>query len=199
MDLISSLLFATIIMPYLRKGTEDMDPDAVKAQVRKTMLGASAIAALLLMASYIGLTFLAAHHASNLPPLPPEEVLQAIAIRVLGPVGSLIAVSIVFLACLTTAMSLVAVCSEYVRSTFFLKKKESILPLVITLACAGLMSNLGFSGLMKIVGPAMQILYPALIALCVTNIAYNLYRVRSVKVPVYAALGLGFMGFILAY
>ncbi len=197
MDLIAALLFATIVIPHLLQGSESLPKEEKRALLRKNMLGASAVAAGLLMLSYIGLCFLASRHAAMLQNLPPEQMLHAIATRVLGSAGAWIAAAAVFFACLTTAISLAAVFAEYLKKELFRDKIGFTLPLVITLAVTAVMSNLGFSGLMKLIGPAMQILYPSLIVLCLTNIGYSLYSVKPVKLPVYAALGVGIAGFCL--
>ena len=189
MDLISALLFATLIIPHLRAGS-------TKEEAHRKMVGASSIAALLLMVAYIGLCFVAAHHASHLANFPPEAMLQAIAVKVLGPFGGLVAASAVFLACLTTAISLTAVFSDYLQEEIL--RKKTPVAFAITLFITALMANLGFAGIMKIIAPLMEILYPALIVLCLLNMAYYRFQLRLIKVPVYVALGLGVAGFCLA-
>ncbi len=195
MDLTAALLFATIVIPYLLQGSDSLSDKERSTLLRRKMIGASSVAAALLMLTYIGLCFLASRHAEMLQDLPPELMLHAIATRVLGSSGAWVAAGAVFLACLTTAISLSAVFAEYMQKEFFRNKTGPILPLAITLGVTAVMSNLGFSGLMKLIGPAMQILYPSLIVLCLTNIGFCLYRVKPLKLPVYAALGVGIIGF----
>lgn len=196
-DLIAALLFATIVIPHLLRGTESLPQKEQSSLLRKNMIGASLIAASLLMITYIGLCVLASRHASLLADLPPERMLYAIAINTLGSTGAWIAATVVFLACLTTAISLTSIFANYLQTELLRNKVGSTLPLALTLAATALMSNLGFKGLMLLIGPAMEILYPSLIVLCLTNIGYSLYMVKPVKVPVYAALGLGIAGFCL--
>lgn len=197
MDLMAALLFATIVIPHLLQGSDSLSSNEKKALLRKKMIGASLVAASLLMLTYIGLCFLASRHAVELQALAPEQMLHAIAVRVLGNSGAWVAAIAVFLACLTTAVSLSAVFADYLRKEFFRGKTGALLPLGLTLGVTALMSNLGFGGLMLLIGPAMQILYPSLIILCLTNIGYCLYSVKPVRLPVYAALGLGVVGFCL--
>ena len=148
------------------------------------------------MIAYIGLCFVAAHHAAHLALFSPEERLQAIAVKVLGPFGGIVAASAVFLACLTTAISLTAVFSDYLQEDIL--RRRGSFSFAITLAIAAVMANLGFSGIMKIISPLMEILYPALIVLCLVNIAHCRYQLKPIKLPVYAALGLGLAGFCFA-
>lgn len=194
-DLIAALLFATIIIPHLLGGTENLPEKEQSSLLRRNMLGSSIVAATLLMITYIGLCLLASRHAELLSTLPPEQMLHAIAISVLGSTGAWIAASVVFLACLTTALSLTSIFSTYLQTELLRNKAGAVIPLALTAAATALMSNLGFSGLMKLIGPSMEILYPSLIVLCLTNIGYCLYSVKPVKLPVCAALGLGIAGF----
>lgn len=196
-DLIAALLFATIVIPHLLRGTESLPPKQQSALLRKNMLGSSLIAAALLMLTYVGLCVLASRHATLLAPLPPEQMLHAIASTALGAPGAWISAIVVFLACLTTALSLTTIFANYLHTELLRSKTRPAIPLLITAAATALMSNFGFSGLMQLIGPAMEILYPSLIVLCLTNIGYCLYSVKPVKLPVYAALGLGIAGFCL--
>jgi LIVCS family branched-chain amino acid:cation transporter len=191
LDLTAALLFGMLMIPHLSKG------GASPREVRRKMLGASSIAAGLLMVSYVGLCYLSASYSPLLPAgILDVDYLHAIAVKILGPSGSLLATVAVFLACLTTAVSLAAVFAEYLRTEFLKEKGSPSLPLAITLAATALMANLGFSGIMKIWGPILEILYPSLIVLCLLNIANRLFSVKMVKAPVFLALALGSAGFI---
>lgn len=167
LDLTAALLFATLVFPYIARGNE--------GGARK-MLGASCIAAGLLMASYIGLCHLAAHHGVA---GAPEGMLHAIALNILGPAGGLIAGAAVFLACLTTNVTLAALFAEYLRREFFQGRGGLALPLSLTLGVTAAMANIGFTGIMQALGPVLEVLYPGLIALCL----YNIYVSRRVVSP----------------
>jgi len=196
-DLTAALLFATIVIPYLLKGTEMLPEEKKGALLRRNMIGASIVAASLLMITYIGLCFLASRHAELLSGLPPERMLNAIATQVLGAAGAWISAIVVFLACLTTAISLTSIFANYLREEFLKNKTGPFIPLAITVVTTALMSNLGFTGLMKLIGPAMEILYPSLIVLCLANIGYSLYSLKPIKLPVYVVLGASIAGFCL--
>ena len=193
MDLISALLFATMVVPHLAAG---MGADASTEQlVRRNMTGASLVAAGLLAISYIGLTWLSAYHSAKLPHVQPEDLLQAISIKILGPWGGIIAAATVFLACLTTAISLAAVFSSYLRQDLFRGRISPTASLALTLGVTAAITNLGFSGILRIMGPILEILYPGLIVLCLLNIAYAFYQVKPIRAPVFVALALGVVGF----
>lgn len=173
-DLIAALLFATVILPHLSQGTED------RRVVRKRMTYASLIASSLLMASYVGLCWISAHHGWVFPETAPEELLHQIAVKILGPFGGYVSSTAVFLACLTTLISLAAVFSSYLQKDLLRDKKRMGISLGATLALTAVVANLGFSGIVKIWGPLLEVLYPALIVLCLFNIAHSLFRAKHV-------------------
>lgn len=165
-DLIAALLFATLVMPHLSEGTEGMDALKRQQVIQQRMKWASLIAAGLLMVTYVGLCWLSANHGSGLiATVAPEDLLHVIAVRVLGPMGGVVSAIAVFLACLTTAISLGAVFAEYLKGFGDYQKA-----LGATLAITALMANLGFSGIVQIWGPILEILYPILICLCLYNL-----------------------------
>ncbi len=184
MDLTAALLFAGLILPHLSQGTDD------PKEIRRRMTHASLIASGLLMATYIGLCWISAHH--NFEGVAPEDLLQRIATQVMGPYGGIVSAAAVFLACLTTAISLAAVFGNYLRAEMNLREKTA---LGVTLGVTALMANLGFSGIVKLWGPILEVLYPSLIVLCLLNIAYSLYQVKPIRVPVFATLGIAFGGY----
>jgi branched-chain amino acid:cation transporter, LIVCS family len=194
MDLISALLFATMVVPHLAGVGEEASSEQL---MRRKMTGASLVAAGLLALSYIGLTWLSAFHSASFPHALPEDLLQAISIKVLGPWGGVIAAATVFLACLTTAISLAAVFSNYLRQDLLRGRISPTASLALTLGVTAAVTNLGFSGILRIMGPILEILYPALIVLCLLNIATAFYQVKPVRAPVFVALALGIAGFCL--
>lgn len=189
MDLIAALLFATVILPHLSQGTND------PKEVRRRMISASLIASGLLMATYIGLCWISAHHSWTLGVVAPEELLQRIALKVLGPVGGMISAASVFLACLTTAISLAAVFSSYIQEHLLKNRIGNGTALALTLGMTVAFATLGFSGIVKLWGPLLNALYPSLIVLCILNIAHCLYRVKPIQAPVFFTLGVAVGGY----
>jgi LIVCS family branched-chain amino acid:cation transporter len=190
MDLIAALLFATIILPHLSQGTND------PKEIRRRMLCASLIASVLLMATYIGLSWVSAHHVWTLGQVAPEELLHRIAVQILGPLGGIVSAMMVFLACLTTAISLASVFSSYLQKRMLRNATSHAASLVLTLSFTAAFANLGFSGIVRIWGPILDILYPSLIVLCVLNIVHRLYLVKPVQAPVFFTLGFVLGGYL---
>jgi LIVCS family branched-chain amino acid:cation transporter len=183
MDLIAALLFASLVLPHLSEGTSD------PKTVRRRMTYASLIASALLMATYVGLCWISAHHSFSFSDCAPEELLHKIAVKILGPIGGIIAASAVFLACLTTMISLTAVFAKYVQIDLLKEKISAKWSLILALAVSALMANLGFSGIVQVWSPLLEVLYPALIVLCLLNIANKLYQVKPIGAPVFFTLG----------
>lgn len=172
-DLLAALLFATLVMPHLAEGTEDMSLADKRQTIQHRMKWSSLIAATLLMLTYVGLCWLSANHGAGLlESVAPEDLLHTIAVRILGPMGGIVSAIAVFLACLTTAISLGAVVAEYLKKLGSYQKA-----LAFTLTVTAFMANLGFSGIVNMWGPVLDVLYPILIALCV----YNIIQVKRTR------------------
>lgn len=189
MDLCAALLFATMILPHLSQGTTD------PKVVRRRMTHASLIASVLLMVTYVGLCWISAHHSWTLGDVAPEDLLQRIALKVLGPFGGVVAAISIFLACFTTAISLAAVFSSYLRNDLFKNRLGNGAALAFTLGVTAAFATMGFGGIVKLWGPLLEALYPALIVLCVFNIAHRLYQVKSIQPPVFFTLGVALGGY----
>ncbi|MBS0652582.1 MAG: branched-chain amino acid transport system II carrier protein [Verrucomicrobia bacterium] len=198
MDLIAAFLFATVILPHFQKETAHDNPEAGQKSILKKMGLSSLIAASLLLATYVGLCLIAARHAPAAGnACPPEQLLNVIAVKLLGPAGGCIAAIAVMTACLTTAMTLASIFADYLRKDICKEKISPAWALVATLAVTTVFANLGFSGIAAFLGPILQVVYPGLILLTVLNLFHALYGYRMVKLPVFLAFGFsGMIDFI---
>jgi len=186
MDLIAAFLFATVVLPHFQKEADLEHPVQRQRSLLKKMVFSSLIAAALLFLTYIGLCLISAHHGSTLDPAyPPEQMLSAIAIKLLGPAGGCIAAVAVVTACLTTAMTLASIFADYLRKDLCKEKISPTLALVVTLVVTTLFANLGFGGIAAFLGPILEVVYPGLILLTVLNLCHSLYGYRMVKLPVF--------------
>jgi len=196
MDLIAAFIFATVILPHFEKEAESELPSKRQGVIFKKMLYSSLIAASLLLMTYIGLTWVASYHAWTFDPsFPPEEMLGAIAMQILGPIGGCIAMVAVTFACLTTAITLSATFADYLQKDLCKEKISPIWSLMTTLFTAALFANLQFSGILAFLTPILQIIYPGLILLSGLNILHSLYGFRMVRTPVFAIFALSILYF----
>jgi LIVCS family branched-chain amino acid:cation transporter len=184
LDLIASFIFAPMVMThFLANGKESSSKE-----VFNKMIKASVIAAGLLSAMYVGLTYVASYYTPLLPAgHKPEERLSEIAILLLGSKGALVSCIAVSMACLTTAIPLVSICADYIRVDIMKdSRKDTIAPLIATLVISCMIANLGFMGIANMLSPVLKILCPGLIVLSLQNMAYKLYEVQVPRVPVFA-------------
>ncbi len=191
MDLIAAFLFATVVLPHFQKEAEVEHPQGRQRSILKKMALSSLIAASLLFLTYVGLCLISARHGGMLEAgYSPEQMLSAIAIKLLGPAGGCIAVIAVMTACLTTAMTLASIFAEYLRKDLCKDKIGPVTALILTLIATTIFANLGFSGIAAFLGPILQVVYPGLILLTVLNLIHSLYGYRMVKLPVFTAFAL---------
>ncbi len=191
MDLIAAFLFATVVLPHFQKSHTSLRN---QRPLVKEICWSSLIAAGLLMLNYIGLTWVSSLHAGSIDPsIPPEELLGAIAFKLLGPAGGLIAAIAVILACLTTAITLASIFGDYLQKEVCKEKIKPNFALILTLIATMLFANLGFSGIVALLSPILQVVYPGLIVLTLFNLIHSLYGFNMVKTPVFAAFAIAFI------
>lgn len=188
MDLIGAFLFATVVLPHFQK-KEKVELEKFmqnRKSLLKKMFFPSFIAASLLLLSYIGLGLISAHHGRTLDSsYPPEQMLGAIAMKILGPLGGCLAAIVATVACLTTAITLTSIFAEYLRKDLCKEKISRTLALVLTLLVITLFANIGYGGIAAFLSPILQIIYPGLILFTVLNLFHCLYGYDRVKIPLF--------------
>lgn len=187
MDLMASILFSVSIWLLLKEAVPEK-------QLVPTYVKASIVGGGLLGLIYVGLSYISATHASHLTSEMPVRILADLSIYLLGDKLGLMANIAIFLACLTTIMSLalavVDVLHVETMNTWIGKKlpySYGVMMFICVLVSV-IFSNLGFEKIMGFLVPILQICYPALIVLAICNILYKLYDYRWVKIPVYGTL-----------
>lgn len=198
LDLIASFIFAPLVLSHFRSENSDLDPVTAKRNNFKKMLKACLLAAGLLSAMFIGLTYVASFYTPHLTAgHAPEERLSEISLHLLGPTGAIFSCIAVAMACLTTAIPLTSICADYIKNDLMKSKGGDLIPLLITLGISALIANLGFTGIATMLSPVLHILCPGLIVLSILNIIYHFYEVRPIKRPVFAAFGISVLGYFL--
>jgi len=182
MDLLGAFFFSSVVVIGLKK---DLPKDHTShKEILKIALKASVIGALLLGLTYTGFSYVAAYHSVSLSGISPDVLISQLAIHVLGPYASIIAIIAVAFACLTTALTLAAVFAEFIHKDVSFGKIGYIPALIGTLCVTFLVSTLNFNGIAAFLIPILQVSYPALIVLTLLNIVYKLYNFKPVKIPV---------------
>jgi len=194
MDLPGALFFSSVILVCLKK---DLAPEERTNYTRivTLTLKASCIGATLLALTYIGFSYVAAFNSHHLSGVTSDALIGQIATMVLGDHAGILASVVVALACLTTAIALASVFAEFVYEDISQFKIGYGVSLAITLVIAYFVSTLSFTVIASWLMPILEILYPALIALSLVNIAYMLWNFKPVKIPVLIVFAASIFGY----
>ncbi|MBS0624900.1 MAG: branched-chain amino acid transport system II carrier protein [Verrucomicrobia bacterium] len=181
MDLLAAFFFSTFVIRHL----ENKTAQPVSVFFRSSLIGAG-----LLSLVYFVLVLMGAMYAPELASIPPQEMLGYVAQRALGPLAAPIVCASVILACLTTAVVLASLFADFFKKEITKEKFSDSAALFCTLAFAFFTSTLEFSGIARIIGPILEILYPALITLALLGIFHKLWGWKSIRMPFAATLTL---------
>lgn len=130
---------------------------------------------------YGGFGLASAIHSQGLTAVADENLFSAVAQKVLGDHGSIMANVTVALATLTTSLALTTVFADYLHNEIFKQKFSYIYILIGVILVNIVIENLEFKGVMAILGPAAILLYPAFIVLCVVNLMKKYWGFTYVK------------------
>jgi LIVCS family branched-chain amino acid:cation transporter len=196
LDLLASIFFAGVVLSALKMNVKSDEPLEPRKLMFKTFQ-AGIIGSGLLALVYLGLSFVAAFQGAAIANVPKDELLTMIAYIILGPTAGIFSSIAVSLACLTTAITLAIVFSDFLQGIRAISEKISYQQtLLLTLTIMTVFSNLGFAGIMSMLAPILVFLYPTIIALTLANIAYKLIGFKSVKIPVYTTLIVTLLSFL---
>ncbi|MBU6383318.1 MAG: branched-chain amino acid transport system II carrier protein [Verrucomicrobia bacterium] len=165
MDLLAAFFFSPIILLSLGSVAKDASFD-------RFLIYASAIGAALLAGIYIGFGGLAYLYASQLTGFSNDQLLAAIAMKVLGPYAGIIVSLTVTIACLTTAIALVAAFASFIHKEV-LRKKVGYMPILLTsVIITFALTTLEFQGIARLLNPVLAICYPGMIVLTFYNLLF---------------------------
>jgi len=187
MDLIAAFFFSSLVYGRLQQQAgKKGGASALLASVFK----ASLIGASLLSLVYIGFGYVAANFSHALSGTPIDQLVGKLGHIVLGHHAGLIVCMSIVLTCLTTAIALTVVCADFLQQQVFKEKIKYEYSLVMILGLTALTSSLEFTGIVKMLSPVLQVIYPSLLVLCLFNILHKVFAVKPIKVPVFTAMTL---------
>jgi LIVCS family branched-chain amino acid:cation transporter len=163
MDLLAAFFFAPIVISSLKNSEKDQN-------LNRFVLIASVIGASLLALVYIGFCYLAYLYAPQLAGVANDQLLGAIAIKILGPHAGIIVGLTVTFACLTTAIALISAFASFIEKEVLKERSGYVLVLIISLLTTFATTTLEFQGIARILNPVLEVCYPALILLTFYNI-----------------------------
>ena len=186
MDLLAAFFFSSTILNILRTA----DGETGRKDSVKIALIASVIGAFLLAVIYVGFSYVAAFHGSQLVIKGKDELLGAIAMKIAGAQAGILVCVTIALACLTTAIALISAFTDFVQKEVFQEKVSYEITLIGALLLTFFVSTFEFTGISVFLDPIMQICYPGLILLTFLNIAYRMKNFQPIKIPVFFAFSL---------
>lgn len=179
MDLLAAFFFSQFVIKHLYQQESGNDERSTLNLFFKSAL----VGAGILSSVYYAMVLLGWNYAPLLLGVPPQEMLGVIAMESLGSMAAPCVCLAVIFACLTTAIVLASLFADFLHHEVSKEKIGSKQALLITLMISFLVSTLDFAGIAKFLGPLLEAVYPALIALTLVNIGNKLYGVRPSHWP----------------
>jgi branched-chain amino acid:cation transporter, LIVCS family len=177
MDLLAAFFFSKTVLLYFET------PEGIDL---KRTIKAGGIGMGLLALTYVTFAFLGASFGPLLESVPPEQLLMQIAREVLGSFGGIMASVAISLACLTTAIALAEVTTNFLVHDLTNKKLNETWAMGIVLLISIGVSTFEFSGIAAFLVPILTFSYPLLIGVTVINlfcslIAFDIIRNERIK------------------
>ncbi len=191
-DLIGTIFFSSLVYASIRRQMGG-DDKASSLNIALHGLKAGVIGGVLLGLVYVGFCVVAAMYGPHVFGATEAQLLSALATTILGSYAGILANIAVAIACIATAIALTTVFAEYLHTEIFKNKIKYVHALLLTCIIECAMTNLGFSGIIKVMAPILYLCYPALIVLALSNLLYSLFGFRFTKIAVFSTL------FITAY
>lgn len=178
-DLLGGIFFAHLTYAALKSkalsgvSTKQLVYDGIKI---------SLIGGLLLAFVYISFGVIAASYGREVMEASPDKLLSAIVVKILGQKAGFLGNITIAVACITTAIALTAIVADYLSFSLTKGKLSYLYSLILTSFLIIGLANLGFTGIMKWMGPIVSLIYPTLIALSLSNIFHKLFNFKHTKI-----------------
>jgi branched-chain amino acid:cation transporter, LIVCS family len=186
MDLLAAFFFSSTILSILKnRFAQNKVNEYIRISIQASTLGA-----LLLAIVYVGFSFVSAIHGENLDAINKDELLSAITLKIAGPYAGILVCTTIALTCLTTAIALISVFSDFIQQEVFKERISYETTLMGALLITFAISTLQFTGISAFLGPILQICYPGLIVLTFLNISHKLTGFEPLKIPVFFTFAL---------
>lgn len=184
LDLLGTIFFSSIVIQLLASSSlKEIQSNVFKRAQICLISGLFGIG--ILSAVYFGLAAIGYYHGTTLPLTNAGQLFSDISFRILGINGALIIAVAVLMACLSTAIALGAVVSQYLQNRVLNGSVSFQTALIIVLAASMPLSIFGLSAVLKLTaGPILYIGYPGLIMLTICNILHKIWGFDWVKLPV---------------
>ncbi|MEG6616777.1 branched-chain amino acid transport system II carrier protein [Peptococcaceae bacterium 1198_IL3148] len=169
MDALAAVIFGLVIANAVRaKGVSDNN------EITKVTIVAGIIAAIGLGSVYIGLAYIGATSGTNFTGDNPGQMLSYVTEALLGSTGKVIIAIGMTLACLTTAIGLVATSGSFF-SRLTNNKVSYNTVCILTALVSAILANMGLAKILEVSVPLLVTVYPVVIVLVLLSIFHNLF------------------------
>lgn len=180
MDFLAAFFFSQFVIKHL---SSRMPENSDEKTSLKVFFKASLVGATILSSIYCILVMMGWRYSELLVNQRPQEMLGLIAMESLGSLAAPTVCLAVVFACLTTAIVLASLFADFLRTEVTKDKLGNRQALLITLAIGFFISTLDFAGIARFLGPILEAMYPALIALTVVNIVSRFWGLKLTHWP----------------
>lgn len=194
MDLLAAFFFSQFVIKHLENRFPGHNVEEGNRSLLTLFCKSSLIGAGILSLVYAALVMLGWKYSALLTNVAPQEMLGVIAQESLGSMAAPWVCLAVIFACITTAIVLASLFADFLRTQITKDKISNAQSLLVTLAIGFIVSTFNFGGIAKFLGPVVETIYPALIALTVVNIAFKLFGFRSTHWPFTVTLAAKILG-----
>lgn len=188
MDLLASFFFSSLVYQRLKSQEKGGSRSLFLPIFKASLIGAA-----LLSLIYVGFSYVAAHHAQALLGTPMDQLLGKIGQIVLGHHAGMVVCMSIALTCLTTATALTVICAEFLQKRICKMRLRYEWALAIILLITIGISSLEFTGIVRLLLPVLQVIYPALLILSLFNIFHKMFDYKPIKFPVFTTASLVFI------
>lgn len=180
MDLLAAFFFSAFVIKHLKnhKAVQENPSHSLSIFLKSSCIGATLLASI-----YFFLVLIGAMYAPELISIPPQDMLGFIAQKTLGSLAAPFVCTAMILACCTTAIVLASLYADFLRKEISKKRIPQSISLIVTLVIAFFTSTLEFSGISRLIGPLLEVCYPALIVLAILSIFQKLWGWKSLRAP----------------
>ncbi len=170
MDALASVIFGLVIINAVKsRGVTD------NKEIAKATIIAGIIAAVGLSSVYIGLAYIGATTGTTYTGDNPGQMLSYITEALLGSWGKITIALAMTLACLTTAIGLIASCGSYFsRLTNNRISYNAIC--VATALVSAILANMGLAKILEVSVPLLVTVYPIIIVLILLSITHSVFN-----------------------
>jgi LIVCS family branched-chain amino acid:cation transporter len=184
LDLLGIIFLGSIIMSLLRQSSKTTSYKHISDLV-VVAFNAGVLSCFLLSLVYVGMGLLGLYHGATCQVEAVSLLFRSVAMMVIGSHGAIVVILAVLMACLSTAVGLAVVVAEYTQQEIFRNNVGYVFSLVVILGGSFLFSLLGLDRIILFTNSfATAIILPIVLTVMLANLAYKLFGVRMIKVPV---------------